>query len=74
MTAVLGDGLGGGGREGETGPTVGSRGEAGKNDGCGVSRERPRRGGKKRRSDGLLPAHERTKETIVEFEVEYKLS
>lgn len=42
----------------------------------------PRRGGDgdgdapdgKKRAGALLPAHERTKETIVEYEVEYKLS
>lgn len=28
----------------------------------------------KKRAGALLPAHERTKETIVEYEVEYKLS
>lgn len=28
----------------------------------------------KKKSRALLPAHERTKETIVEYEVEYKLS
>lgn len=34
------------------------------------------RGGvpQKKKSRALLPAHERTKETIVEYEVEYKLS
>jgi len=42
-----------------------TRSAAGTRDGC------PRW---KKKSRALLPAHERTKETIVEYEVEYKLS